>query len=222
MSIYERIKSLCDENGTTITALELDLGFGRGSLGKLKNNDNIQIDRLRKVAEHFDVPVASLIDHNYVFPIQNINYELKQIDELATKIQNMLNRKRIPVLGKVAAGIPIEAITDIVDWEDVPREENGELFGLKVKGDSMSPRIMEGDVLIVRSQPNAETGDIVIAQVNGDLATCKRLIKHENGISLISFNPAYDPMNFTNDEIENLPVSIIGVVIENRQKFKKI
>lgn len=83
----------------------------------------------------------------------------------------------------------------------------------------MLPRICEGDVVIVRQQPDAESGDIVIAQVNGDTATCKRLAKHENGISLISFNPAYPPICFTNEEIEQLPVVIIGKVIENRQKY---
>ena len=83
----------------------------------------------------------------------------------------------------------------------------------------MQPRIVEGDVVIVRSQNDAESGDVVIVQVNGDKATCKRLAKYASGISLISFNPAYEPMNFTNAEIEQLPVTIIGKVVENRQKY---
>ena len=130
--------------------------------------------------------------------------------------------KRIPVLGRVAAGIPIDAIEDVLeDWEEIPEAmaATGEFFGLKIKGDSMQPRIAEGDVVIVRSQPDAESGDVVIVQVNGDHATCKRLMKHETGISLISFNPMYAPINFTNVEIESLPVTIIGKVVENRQKY---
>ena len=99
--------------------------------------------------------------------------------------------KRIPVLGRVAAGIPIDAIEDVLDWEDISEDmsKTGEFFGLRIKGDSMQPRMVEGDVVIVRRQPDAESGDIVIVQVNGDTATCKRLSKHESGISLISFNP---------------------------------
>lgn len=129
--------------------------------------------------------------------------------------------KRIPVLGRVAAGIPIDAIEDILDWEEIPEAmaSTGEFFGLKIKGDSMQPRIAEGDVVIVRSQPDAESGDVVIVQVNGDTATCKRILKHETGISLISFNPMYPPIIFTNEQIVNLPVTIIGKVVENRQKF---
>lgn len=128
---------------------------------------------------------------------------------------------RIPVLGRVAAGIPIDAIEDVLDWEEITPSMamSGSFFGLRIKGDSMQPRIVEGDVVIVRSQNDAESGDVVIVQVNGDKATCKRLAKYASGISLISFNPAYEPMNFTNAEIEQLPVTIIGKVVENRQKY---
>lgn len=129
--------------------------------------------------------------------------------------------KRISVLGSVAAGIPIDAIEDVLDWEDISEDmaKTGEFFGLRIKGDSMQPRIVEGDVVIVRQQPDADSGDVVIVQVNGDKATCKRLAKYSSGISLISFNPAYEPMNYTNEQIERLPVTIIGKVVENRQKY---
>lgn len=137
-----------------------------------------------------------------------------EIDKLESK-----SSARIPVLGRVAAGIPIDAIEDIIDWEDIAEDAPGEYFGLKIKGDSMMPRIVEGDVVIVHSQPDAESGDVVIVQINGDTATCKRLAKYDTGISLISFNPMYAPINFTNEEIKNLPVTIIGKVVENRQKY---
>ena len=96
---------------------------------------------------------------------------------------------------------------------------SGRYFGLRIKGDSMQPRMVDGDVVIVRCQPDAESGDVVIVQVNGDEATCKRLSKHPSGISLISFNPAYEPFTYTNEQIESLPVTIIGKVVENRQKY---
>lgn len=137
------------------------------------------------------------------------------------EIKKLDTPRRVPVLGRVAAGVPIDAIEDVLDWEEIPEAMamTGEFFGLKIKGDSMQPRIAEGDVVIVRNQPDAESGDVVIVQVNGDTATCKRLMKHETGISLISFNPMYEPINFTNEEIERLPVTIIGKVVENRQKY---
>lgn len=127
----------------------------------------------------------------------------------------------INVLGRVAAGIPIEAITDIIDTEEISQDlaKTGEFFGLQIHGDSMEPRMYEGDIVIVRQQDDAESGDIVIAMVNGDDATCKRLMKYAGGISLISLNSKYDPIMFTNQEIEEKPVRIIGKVVELRGKF---
>lgn len=128
---------------------------------------------------------------------------------------------KIPVLGRVPAGVPIEAVEDIIDYEEIPVEmaKDGEFFGLQIKGDSMEPRICEGDVVIVRKQDDAESGDLVIAMINGDEATCKRLMKYSDGIRLMPSNPTYEPLYFSNKEIEEKPVKIIGRVVENRQKY---
>ena len=128
---------------------------------------------------------------------------------------------RIPVLGSVPAGIPIEAIQDIVDYEEIDADTaaKGEYFALKIKGDSMEPRICEGDVVIVRKQDDVESGDIAIVMVNGNDATIKRLLKYQDGIRLMPSNPSYDPIYFTNQEILDKPVKVIGKVIENRQKY---
>lgn len=127
----------------------------------------------------------------------------------------------INVLGRVAAGIPIEAVEEIIDQEEITEDlaRTGSFFGLQIKGNSMEPRICEGDVVIVRQQDDAESGDVVIALINGDDAVCKRLRKYRDGIELISNNPSYEPMYFDNDEIEKKPVRIIGKVIELRGKF---
>ena len=95
----------------------------------------------------------------------------------------------------------------------------GEYFGLKIHDDSMEPRICDGDVVIVRQQDDAESGDIVIASVNKDDATCKRLIKYASSIALMSLNTKYEPMIFTNEEIMSKPVRVIGKVVELRGKF---
>lgn len=128
---------------------------------------------------------------------------------------------RIPVLGSVAAGIPIEAIQDIVDYEEIDADmaAAGEYFGLKIKGNSMEPRIREGDVVIVRRQEEAETGDTVVVLVNGDSATVKRIKIEPNGIALIPNNPAYDTRFYSAAEVELLPVRIIGKVVELRGKL---
>ena len=128
---------------------------------------------------------------------------------------------RIPVLGSVRAGIPLEAIEDIVDYEEIPEvmARNGEYFGLLVKGDSMSPVFVDDDTVIVRKQESADTGDSVIAMINGDEATIKRLKRTEDGIILIPNNPQYLPMTYSNDQIKTLPVRILGKVVELRRKF---
>lgn len=128
---------------------------------------------------------------------------------------------KIPVLGTVAAGIPISAVEDILDYEEVPQswENQGEFFGLRIKGDSMKPDINDGDTVIVRQQSTANNGDVVIALVNGDDATCKKFEKLGNGIMLISNNSEYSPMYFSNEEVLTKPVVIIGRVVELRRKF---
>ncbi len=127
----------------------------------------------------------------------------------------------IKVLGRVAAGIPLEAVEDIIDTEEISESlaRTGEFFGLKIHGDSMEPRICDGDVVIVRQQDDAESGDIVIALVNGDDAVCKRLSKYAGGISLVSLNSKYDPLIFTEDDIQQKPVRILGKVVELRGKL---
>lgn len=127
----------------------------------------------------------------------------------------------INVLGRVAAGIPIEAVENIIDTEEITEElaRTGDFFGLQIHGDSMEPKISDGDVVIVRQQEDAESGDIVIATVNGDEATCKRLRKYRDGIELVANNPTYDPIFFSNEDIINKPVRIIGRVVELRAKF---
>ena len=128
---------------------------------------------------------------------------------------------RIPVLGRVAAGIPIDAIEEVIDWEDISAEVagDGEYFGLQIKGHSMEPKISDGDVVIVRRQPDVDSGDIAVVLVNGDDATVKRIKKSPQGVTLIPSNPAYEPMYYSNEEIESLPVQILGRVVELRAKF---
>ena len=128
---------------------------------------------------------------------------------------------KIPVLGTVAAGIPISAVEDILDYEEVPQswENQGEFFALKIKGDSMEPRMESDDVVIVKQQPDANSGDTVIVLVNGDDATCKKLQKTDNGIMLVSTNPKYPPMFYSLEDIQAKPVVILGKVVELRQKY---
>ena len=129
--------------------------------------------------------------------------------------------KWVPVIGTIPAGTPVEAIEDILDYEEITPQmaSQGEHFALKIKGQSMEPKISDGDVVIVRKQDDCENGEIAVVLVNGDEATVKRIKKRPEGLMLIPNNPAYEPMFYSNEEIESLPVRIIGKVVELRAKF---
>ena len=133
----------------------------------------------------------------------------------------MMRSVSIPVYARVAAGIPLEASEEIVDREEIPKKwtELGDYYGLRIRGDSMQPRIEEGDVVIVRKQSTADDGQTVIAIVNGNDAVCKKLKVYKDGIALVSNNPIYAPMYFSTSDTQDIPVRIIGRVVEIRGKL---
>lgn len=171
------------------------------------NPDNEKIFLLSKV---FGVTEAWLLGYNVP------RYE--RIENTGPQTPQGL---KIPVLGTVAAGIPISAVEEILDYEEVPQswKNQGEFFGLRIKGDNMKPDINHGDTVIVRKQSTANNGDVVITLVNGDDVTCKKFEKLDNGIILISNNSEYSPMYFSNEEVVTKPVVILGRVVELRRKF---
>lgn len=133
------------------------------------------------------------------------------------------NIVRIPVLGSIPAGMAIEAVQDIIGWEDIPEEwtsGNRQYFGLTVKGDSMYPEYLEGDIVIIRKQPCCESGDDCAVMVNDTDATLKKVHVFEDGIELEAINKMHGKKRFTIDEIESLPVIILGIVVELRRKKK--
>ena len=211
MTTGERIKQRRIELGLSVDEVAEKLGKNRATIYRYESNDieNFPVGTLEPLAKILETTPAQLIGWHYD---DSENQDVNSNKSKAVKI---------PVLGDVAAGIPIEAVEDILDYEEIDEDlaSKSEFFGLRIKGNSMSPRIQSGDVVIVRVQPDAESGDIVIAKVNGDDACCKKLQKHDEGISLISLNPEYEPMFFSKKDIADLPVHIIGKVVELRGKF---
>lgn len=130
---------------------------------------------------------------------------------------------RIPVVGRVAAGQPILAQEEIIDYEYIDeRLHRGgdQYFGLIVKGSSMEPTIHDGDTIIVRVQESVENGQIAVVLVDGEDATVKEVKETEDGLTLIGHNVAvYAPHFYSRDEVAKLPVRIIGRVIQSISKF---
>ena len=199
-----RILEMAKEQGKTQAYMCSLLGKNRGYL--------------RDVA-HYDMPLSVealyiLADDLGTTP-EYLNWETddpKQPSNAAV---------RVPVLGEVAAGLPIEAVEDVIDWEEIPAQmaKEGEYFGLVIKGKSMEPRMVEGDVVIVRKQENCENGQLAIVAVNGDMATCKKVMCEDGGLRLISLNPLFPEQVYGKAAVEQLPIRILGVVVELRAKF---
>ena len=207
--LYKRIEVLCGDANVNITTMCKEAEVSRASLTDLKmgRKQSLSADTLSKIASYFGVSVDYLLGNESVSD--------------GPPAPSRPGSKWIPVLGKVAAGTPIEAVEDILDYEEIDAQTaaSGEHFALQIKGQSMEPRIKDGDVVIVRRQDDCDSGDIAVVLVNGDEATVKRIKKEPAGIMLIPSNPSYEPKFYSNDEILSLPVRIIGKVIELRAKF---
>lgn len=199
----QKLRELRKQHYLNQEHLAKQIGVSRSTIAMWETGgsqpDNIS---LQKLADFFNVTVDYLLGR----------------DSNSTKSSKGI---RIPVLGKVQAGIPLDAIEDILDYEEITPEmaAQGEHFALQIKGNSMSPRIQEGDVVIVRKQSDVENGDIAVVLVNGDDATIKKIKKRPEGIMLLSNNPSYDPMFYSNQDIQQLPLIILGKVVELRGKF---
>ena len=213
MSFGERIKTLRLELGLTLEEVGQIVGVGKSTVRKWESGEiaNMRRDKIALLAKALHVDPATLM-----------GWENKPAHADAIPVEKKSSPIRVPVLGSIPAGIPIEAIQDILDWEELPAsmgKGGAEYFALQVKGDSMYPNYLDGDVLIFRRQETCNSGQDCAVMVNGDDATFKRVKIGEKGITLQPLNPAYDPMYFTREECAEIPVRIIGVVVELRRKI---
>ena len=208
MAFAEKLKELRQQKGMTQSELAKLLKMQRSTLGMYetgKREPNFEI--LNMFANFFNVDMNTLMDMNSTSN-QNPSSPVRSI--------------KIPVLGTVVAGIPLEAVENIIGWEEISpaMAATGEHFALRIKGTSMEPRICEGDIVVGRKQEDIESGDTAIVLINGGEATVKKVKKTEEGIMLIANNMAvYSPHFYSNKDIESLPVQIIGKVVELRGKL---
>ena len=204
MNMGDRIKSLRISHNMTQEELGKKIGVQKSAIRKYEKGEVINIKRatIETLSKIFNVSPS------YLMCIEDNNN------------RNIIKTNRIPVLGKIPAGIPIEMIEEVIDFEDISEEMlkgDREYFGLKVSGDSMTPKYLDGDVLIVQKTNDCESGQDCIVMVNGDDGTFKRVIKNKDGIILQPLNPNYEIKFYSNDEIEKLPIKILGVVKEIRR-----
>lgn len=206
----KNIRTLRKKHGLTQAELAQKLHVHQTAVSQWEKGRTVpDIEQIKELSNIFEVPLECIADVQTVQLFENKGtiYQKGGI--------------KIPVLGNVAAGIPLEAITDIEDYEEISESmaAGGEYVALRIHGDSMEPRMQEGDVVIVRVQETIESGDTAIVMINDDEATCKRVKITLDGIILISNNPDYEPMFYSVRQVEKLPVRIFGKVVELRAKF---
>ena len=149
----------------------------------------------------------------------NIYDQLKNIETMYISNTEMV---KIPVLGVVKAGYDYLAQENWIGTIDVEKNivnDGSEYFALKVVGDSMSPVLIQDDIVVIKKQNDFENGDIVVAIVNGNEATIKKGKKTDSSITLQPLNPSYDPLVFTYDEVKSIPVTIVGIVKQLKREF---
>lgn len=217
MFIGQFIKEYRSKHGLSMQDFADLTGLSKAYIGMLekiynpKTNQPISpsLDKLNLIATGIGLPLDDL---------------LKELDENQPVTVTTAHHKgvRIPVLGYIVAGVPIEAVEDILGYEEISSDlaRTGNFFCLRIKGDSMEPTFTAGDVIVVKQQPDVESNEIAVVLVNGDEGTVKRIKKSDAGITLIGDNvSSFLPTFYSNEEIERLPVTIIGKVIELRRSF---
>lgn len=169
-------------------------------------NANIypRIDKIEMLANYFDIKKSDLVENK------------EKLDMIGNPVTS------IPILGIVKAGYDYLAQENWVGTIDVETSLVGngkDYFALKVHGNSMSPALIEDDIVIIKKQNDFENGDIVVAIINGDEATIKKGKKSDSSILLQPLNPSYEPLIFTYDEMKTIPVEIIGIVKQLKREF---
>lgn len=209
--MYDVLQKLLDERGITATDVARETGISRSSLTDWKKGRSTpKYEKRKKIADMFGVTVDYL-DGVSPFPYgEEKNFEVCSESNTVT----------IPILGRVPAGIPIEAVTDRIGEIEIasPRGDD-KYWALKVKGDSMYPKIIDGDIVIFREQQACENGDICVVRVNGTDATLKKVVKNGDSIILQPLNPDFEPLVFSDSVVDQPSLEVIGVAKEIRREL---
>ncbi len=197
-----RIKQLRNEKNINQDVLAKLLGLEIAGISKLETGRvPLKDEYIVKLAEYFGV---------------STDYILGKSDNR----NNDIAVSKIPILGTVKAGYDWLAEENIVDYitlkENIPNV--GEYYALRITGDSMLPLLAEGDLVIVHDQADVESGQTAVVLINGEEATVKKVIKTKDGIELHAMNPYYPAKKFTFEDMQKIPVKIIGRVREAKIK----
>lgn len=201
-------------------ALKIDIPYTTVDSILKRGIDNSNVGNVIKMCKELDLSIDNLLDSGEL--ISNLSFDNADV----LNIEN--NTIQIPVLGAIKAGIAIEAQQDVIDYIDIPKDwlKGGKsYYGLKISGDSMYPKYLENDVVIFEQSSDYEVANKkdCAVMVNGFDATFKNITISENGITLVPLNlnnsDGYQPTFYNKEQIEQLPVKIIGIAREKRTRL---
>jgi len=196
----------------------------RQSLYRYENNEaRMKNNIFKKICLALDENPSDVWEEINNRFLTNLNFDNAEFVDIDT------NTIKIPVLGFIKAGVPIEAQEDIIEYIDIPKNwlKGGKMFyGLKISGDSMFPKYNENDIVIFEKSEDYEIANKkdCAVMVNGFDATFKNVTFNENGITLVPLNlnnsDNYQPTFYNSEEIQKLPVKIIGIAREKRTRIE--
>lgn len=202
-------KSLRKAGGYTQDELAKKLGITRSALAMYEaGRRQPDFKTLELIADFFNV---------------DIDYLMGRTDKTTMLPQSVIypvySSYRIPIVATVAAGVPIYSEENIESYIDYSKDPRNHVFATRVKGHSMEPDIMNGDLIIIDEEAAWDDMDIVVVTVNGTEGACKRIQRIAEGVQLLSINKDYAPIFYTREEVEQLPVRVLGKVVEQRRRI---
>lgn len=195
------------------------LGIDRTTYTKYETGKSEpSFDALQKIAELLQIPVTELLQEWK----EDASIKPVKPSSLAADPNYVEYRPTgtVPILGRIAAGVPISAIEEVEGYEPVTVSDPENCYYLRVEGDSMTGAgIQSGDLVLIRQQPTADNGQIVACKVNGDEATLKRFRQQDETVLLMPENPNYEPIVVPAKDFDTGYAQIFGVAIEVKRKL---
>jgi repressor LexA len=207
----KKLRNIRKKKNITIKELAEMINVNESTISLYENQKRQpSIDTLKHIADALGTTTDKLLGRD------------DETTESSTK--SGTNFIKIPIYGKIPPATPITQIDesyidDYIEMDSKLLRGSTIYFGLKVKGSSMFPEFRSGDILIFRQQDHCENGDYCIVSINHTECTFKKVLKKENGLTLMPLNPDYDPLFFTKKEVATLPVTILGIVREVRRSY---
>ncbi len=206
------LKFIRENKGISKSRLGELVGVNQSTIGRWETNEiTPSIDNVEEVAKALNIPLPDML-------IKDLRFDNAEFIDIPSEVI------KIPVYGTIKAGIPIESQSDIIDYVEIPKDwtkGDKKFYGLKISGDSMFPKYDDNDIVIFEQNNDTSlfNGKDCAIMINGTESTFKKLLVNEQGVVLQPYNMAYDIMMFSKEQVEQLPIKVVGIAREKRTKI---